>query len=96
MANQVWVWNDVPAYSTSLEIDIDFVNSGIAYNVLLISRSGPNGAVIYYGTSDASHSAMAWDGGANTWGSPAYRAIVFKTPPTGNLLTYLQENATQM
>lgn len=96
VANQVWVWNDIPAYSARLETDIDFVNSGIAYDVLLIMASGPDGVAIKYAHSDGSAGTTAWDGDVNTWRSPAYRAIVFKTPPTGNLLTYLQANATQI
>ena len=91
--NQVWVWNDIPTYHASFEIGIDFVNSGITYDVLLIRPSGSNGATILYAHSDGT-STLAFDG--YIWSSPAYRAIVFKTPPTGALLTYLHENATPM
>lgn len=96
MANQVWVWNDIPAHHASFETDIDFVNSGISYDVLGIRASGPEGAVIEYFHSDGTAGTTAWDGDVNKWYSPAYRAIVFKTPPTGELPTYLQANATQM
>lgn len=90
--NQVWVWNDIPTYHTSLDTEIDFVNSGVTYDVLLI-RPGPNGAQIVYAHSDGI-SRLAFDG--YRWAIPAFRAIVFKTPPTGALLNYLYENATQM
>ena len=95
MANQVWVWNDSPARHASFETDIDFVNSGITYDILIIRPSGPEGAAIAYAHSDGGDT-IAYDGDVNTWHSPAYRAVVFKTPPTDKLLTYLQANATKM
>lgn len=96
MANQVWVWNDIPARHASFNTNIDFVNSGILYDVLNISTAGPGSVNIGYFHSDGSAGINAWKGRTNQWDSPAYRAIVFKTPPTGELLTYLQANATQM
>ena len=93
VADQVWVWNDIPTYHTNLDIGIDFVNSGITYDVLVIRPSGSNGATILYAHSDGT-STFAFDG--HMWVIPAYRAIVFKTPPTGSLLNYLRENATPM
>lgn len=96
MANQVWVWNNSPARHASFETNIDFVNSGITYDVLHIRPSGPDGVVIEYLHSDGTVGTTAYDGDAGSWYSPAYRAIVFKTPPTSELLTYLQANATQM
>lgn len=96
VANQVWVWNDIPAHHTSFETGIDFVNSGISYDVLNISTSGPGSVLIEYSHSDGRAGTTAWEGSVNQWYRPAYRAIVFKTPPTGELLTYLQANATQM
>lgn len=96
VANQVWVWNDIPAHHASFNTNIDFVNSGISYDVLDISIYGPESAVISYAHSDGTTGTTAFDGDVNKWYSPAYRAIVLKTPPTGELLTYLQANATQM
>jgi len=96
VANQVWVWNDIPTHHASFETDIDFVNSGISYDILNITAAGPGSVNVGYFHSDGSAGINARNGRITQWDSPAYRAIVFKTPPTGELLTYLQANATQM
>nr|DAH60794.1 MAG TPA: hypothetical protein [Caudoviricetes sp.] len=99
VANQVWFWNNYPDDSTSVQFDTDFISYGDTYDQISVAVIGPDSIRMRYISSQNDTSVVAYETDGGGWKSDiykAYRTIIFTTPPTGNLLTYLQANATKM
>nr|DAH60814.1 MAG TPA: hypothetical protein [Caudoviricetes sp.] len=69
------------------DYSVNFLCDGIAYNS--ISRRILKGSIrMYYGSTE-----VMFDSGS--WKSQIYRTIIFSAPPTGDLLTWLQNNGVK-
>ena len=92
-----WLINEVPLITpltATKTINVNFKSNNIQYNALKLSKyfhpEIQNGVSIYYGTTEVytvENSAY--------WTDQAYRTIEFVEEPTGDLLAWLQANATQ-
>ena len=51
--------------------------------------------LIYGGISDVAGFNTGFNEYVFEWNNEAYKTLVFDTPPTGDLLTWLQANATK-
>lgn len=94
--SETWVWNDTvnvgyygPLGHTFNQIN--FVCNNVEYNKIVLG--GPGLPSIGQGLFYDSTSVYTVD--PDTWVSNEYKTITFATPPTGDLLTYLQANATK-
>lgn len=100
-AAETWVLNETISLPTFSKTSIGFVSNGVTY--LAISSSnigmGPNKQswLFYYYGDSITDKEVAWyyENGISTWNNQAYRTITFATPPTGDLLTWLQANGTK-
>lgn len=94
-SGETWVINETItvepyAYSTL----ISFVSNNQNYGVFYIDPDGDDIPKIVY--ADKVVAANVWDVVYNYgWTNQAYRTVTFATPPTGNLLTWLQANAVK-
>lgn len=101
---ETWVIkNDAPVDENSYTLnkaDISFTSGGEKFVGIEISGDGI--AVLfltYYRNDNTTKQPAAFDYSLGEtqfyWNAPAYKTLVFDTPPTGNLLTWLQANATK-
>lgn len=90
--SETWVWNE-PIYIpyNSDTFDINFVCDNVEYSKIHIGGDELPGSLVglFY------DSTRVYNPSAQTWFRNEYKTITFATPPTGNLLTYLQANATK-
>lgn len=86
-SGETWVLNGMPNVIPSFSYDVAFESDGTTYSKISASGSGPM-AALYYGDTKV-YSGM--DG----WVSIVYQTITFATPPSGNLLTWLEANAVK-
>lgn len=88
-AKETWVLNsaaDLPGSAQDIVIfNVDFTSNGLSFSSITLSQnlrtqiSYDNTAVKMFGN----------------WASEAYRKLTFATPPTGDLLTWLQSNGVK-
>lgn len=86
-SGETWVLNGMPNVIPSFDYYVSFESDGNRYQAISASGSGPM-AALYYGNTKV-YSGM--DG----WVSTVYQTITFGTSPSGDLLTWLQENAVK-
>ena len=85
MATETWLLKENPSL-IDLAVNIKFTSNGRNFTRLDLSNRfqyisyEPNDANVYNGRQ---------------WSNEAYRTITFATPPTGDLLTWLQANGTK-
>ena len=87
MATETWVINENPNASTLPNTSINFTSNEMSFSSIHYFSSEDNPATILYGDTHA------WSMGV--WINEAFRTVIFETAPTGNLLTWLQANATK-
>lgn len=86
--SETWVWNeDLNVLFDSFSVSISFISNGISYNALNGVGSASRVGMKYNSTS-------VWTVNFG-WADSVYRKVTFLEPPTGELLEYLQTNATK-
>ena len=100
MATETWVINEIPQWIgiSSRDFSIQFTSNNQSFTLFRFNRSGVNQYDLQYndvvvngGTWNSSLNRPNWTG----WTNEAYRTITFATPPTGDLLTWLQANGVK-
>lgn len=90
--SETWVWNDtIPIGSDKVVFDAsDFVCDNVEYNEIRIGGTSIPGSFVglFYDLTRV----YSPDNG---WFRNEYKTIIFATPQTGDLLTFLQANATK-
>ena len=86
-SGETWILNGMPNVIPSFSYDVTFESDGATYSKISASGSGPMAALYYDNISVYS--------GMDGWVSVAYQTITFATPPSGDLLTWLQANAVK-
>lgn len=86
-SGETWLLNENPNASTLPNTSINFTSNEMSFSSIRYSSSPDNPAAILYGDT------YAWSTGV--WISEAFRTVTFETAPTGDLLTWLQSNATK-
>ena len=91
--SETWVWNDtiVIGYSSNTFDSIDFVCDNVEYSKIHIGGKELPGSLIglFY------DSTRVYVPDTDRWLRNEYKTITFSTPPSGDLLAYLQANATK-
>lgn len=93
-----WVINEKPSVPDKM-FSVKFTSDNIRYNTIILSPTGDavpggTGVLIAYHQEDGNFDQVyEIYQGTERWGSQAYRTLTFETAPTGELLTWLQENA---
>lgn len=95
-AGYTWVINDDSALLDSLtkvKANIKFVSNGESFDGLVCSQDRRYSDISYL-TGATYKRVWDSDGGWAGVSSQAYRTVIFDEEPTGDLLTWLQANAT--
>ena len=90
-SGETWYFNDTIGYPDG-SLSVRFTSNGVEYTGMLrmISKFWDN--LVYRGKRDVT--AYYYD--RNTWYNEAYRTIVLDEPATGNVLAFLEANATKL
>ena len=97
---ETWLLNEQPQWIgiSSRDFSIQFTSNNQSFTQFRFNRSGANQYDLQYndvvvngGTWNNSLNHPNWTG----WTNSAYRTVNFKTEPTGDLLTWLQNNGTK-
>ena len=87
-----WIFDERLEIGTTKTYSIDFYSNGERFSSIRISKGyvttmNYDSVRVY---SRVNHEAAKWPEGT------AYRTVTFTEPPTGELLTFLQANATPL
>lgn len=89
-AKETWVLNEILA-NNSVTFNTLFTSNGESFSKISFT-TGLTSYVKYDNTTVARFNPLA---GVVKWNAPAYRKLTFDTPPTGDLLTWLQANGVK-
>ena len=85
-SGETWVLNKLGSSTLGNNtFNVNFTSNSVSYNKIVCDRLEQE--ALYYG------SVKVWQ--QTIWTNEAYRTIKFETPPTGDLLTWLQANGTK-
>lgn len=90
--SETWVLNKATEFPLAMQFAVNFNSNGKSFT----SISAGNGG-LFYGTTKVAQ-AMPVPGAVlvtSSWYTEAYRKLVFDTPPTGDLLTWLTANGVK-
>lgn len=89
-SGETWLLNAALTFGAkSWSHDINFTSNGNSYSKFSYNFSSPMAAYLVYGTTDV------YEANSHSWTNEAYRTVIFATAPTGDLLTWLQNNGTK-
>lgn len=98
---ETWVLNENCAldsiYVTGASFQISFTSNGLSYETLSVSDFKGVTYYLNYGETLVCTANIGFGTTTPTWNweSPSYRTITFLEPPTGDLLTWLNENGVK-
>lgn len=93
-AKETWVLNNTINTASAFSFSASFISNGISCTGLKTGKLTPSGRDLKY--TDSSGSTIAVYGAdVKNWRNQAYRKLTFDTPPTGDLLTWLQANGVK-
>lgn len=93
-AKETWVLNNIVTTSEVISFSVSFVSNGLSYTGLKTGSLTPAGRDLSYKNSSGSV-IRVYSADLGKWDNQAYRKIIFDTPPTGALLTWLQANGVK-
>ena len=99
-SGETWYFNDTIGSISAYELYVNFTSNGVAYTKM--SRITIQEDKFYffnvmrYYNSDTAALANAYRYDSNTWYNEAYRTIVLDEPATGDVLAFLEANATKL
>lgn len=92
--SETWVLNDaIPQWTQEIECSINFTSNGQQFTKIKITTKF--GGDLYYDEQLAGMGGPVASGGMGITPTPSYRELTFETAPTGELLAWLQANATK-
>lgn len=92
---ETWYFNDTIGKPATNALNVNFTSNGTGYTKIQkvatfkLSR-------LYYGRTDTGISDYAYSYNESTWQNEAYRTIVLDEPATGDVLAFLEANATKL
>ena len=96
-ANLKWYFNSQLSILENRTYTANFTSNGIAFIQLIINTSSWSGGLAYgFYAHGGNKSDIVYSNKTNTWKAEAYRAVEFDEAPTGELLAFLQANATPL
>ena len=99
--SETWVLNENceldSIYVSGASFQISFTSNGLSYETLSVSDFKGITYYLNYGETlvCTANIGFGTTTPTYTWESPSYRKLTFNTPPTGDLLTWLQENGVK-
>lgn len=95
-AKETWVLNETPDMQNSFSYDVNFISDGKEYGRISANKNSYQtlNSLLYYPAGSTRYSAV-FVGDYSIWDNQAHRKLTFDTPPTGDLLTWLQANGVK-
>ena len=91
-SGETWYFNDTIEYTTILSVK--FTSNGVAYNAMRRNKFGIRADDLTY--VFGANANRAYDYKRSKWHNEAYRTIVLDEPATGDVLAFLEANATKL
>lgn len=88
-SGETWLLNDIVDGRTLQTTKVDFTSNNTSYSYIVTKK----GYIAYSNSEEWNDTNMVYD--TASWTNSAYRTTTFETAPTGDLLTWLQANATK-
>ena len=98
-SGETWYFNDTIEDIGIYGLDVNFTSNGVAYMRMYraaIKEGKKFVTVMKYYNSGTAAVANAYKYGSNTWYDEAYRTIVLDEPAAGDVLAFLEANATKL
>ena len=93
-SGETWYFNDTIGYPIS-GFDVNFTSNGATYNKMLRIANKFFDQLVYL-QRDGVTQNVAYNYETSTWYNEAYRSIVLDEPATGEVLEFLEANATKL
>lgn len=93
-AKETWVLNNTINTASAFSFSVSFVSNSVSYTGIKTGTLTPIGRDLRYIDSSGS-TTQAYGADVRIWLDQAYRKLTFDTPPTGDLLTWLQANGVK-
>ena len=94
-SGETWYFNDTIGIPNGNQVRVNFTSNGIAYGAMVRLRYSTIANELVYAKYDGS-SDRAYDYITSTWLNESYRTIVLDEPATGDVLAFLEANATKL
>ena len=98
-SGETWYFNDTIGDISFDDLYVNFTSNGVAYarmSIVYIRQGKDFARVMQYYNSGSAAAANAYNYNTSTWYNEAYRTIVLDEPATGDVLTFLEANATKL
>ena len=99
-SGETWYFNDTIEDVSMSGLAVNFTSNGVAYTQMsrVYIKEGKFNYVdvMQYFNSDTAAAANAYKFNTSTWYNEAYRTIVLDEPATGDVLAFLEANATKL
>ena len=92
-SGETWYFNDTIGYITTA-LSVKFTSNGVEYNGMMRIKAGKFIDNMAYVLGDNRNNA--YDYKRSKWINEAYRTIVLDEPATGDVLAFLEANATKL
>ena len=93
-SGETWLLNSSISGGSENFSNLSFVCDSLQYDSIYVATDEGSVSDVSYGNSSPYRLLSAYDGDSG-WYKQVYRTLTFSTPPTGNLLTWLQSNGTK-
>lgn len=94
-SGETWYFNDSIGTCRD-QLIFNFTSNGAAYIGMVEVRAGKFGDDLFYQINSGISTTKAYNYKTSAWYNEAYRTIVLDEPATGNVLAYLEDNATKL
>ena len=99
-SGETWYFNDTIKSVSALGLYVNFTSNGVSYTMMhsttIIEGKFHYVNIMQYYNSDTEAFANVYRYDRNTWYNEAYRTIVLDEPATGDVLAFLEANATKI
>ena len=95
-SGETWYFNDTIGSFGTGKIAANFTSNGTEYVIIHEVKFGNFSHQMQYENSNTGLISAAYNYKKNKWTNEAYRTIVLDEPATGNLLAFLEANATKL
>lgn len=89
-SGETWHFNDTISSCPEAK-HVNFTSNGVAYTFFVEMPTGPFKSALYYGGNTPVYNYRS-----SAWYDEAYRTIVLDEPATGDVLAFLEANATKL
>ena len=95
-SGETWYFNDTIGKPSSLVVSFNFTSNGTEYMRMHEIKRGNFSHQLQYENTNTGFTSSVYNYKKNKWSNEAYRTIVLDEPATGNVLAFLEANATKL